>query len=84
MTILEMKVEDAAKMVISAGLVVPEYQHGLKELKDAAEHDLELDVTTPLKDELELSMPEITDKLKPAASRKRRRGKKSRSTKKNA
>ena len=35
-TILEMKVEDAAKMVISAGLVVPEYQNGLKELVDDA------------------------------------------------
>jgi uncharacterized membrane protein len=36
-TILEMKVEDAAKMVISAGLVVPEYQKELKELKQDAE-----------------------------------------------
>ena len=36
-TILEMNVEDAAKMVISAGLVVPEYQKGLKNLKSDAE-----------------------------------------------
>lgn len=35
-TILEMKVEDAAKMVISAGLVVPEYQAGLQQLVQEA------------------------------------------------
>lgn len=33
-TILEMKVEDAAKMVISAGLVVPEYQGAVSLVKD--------------------------------------------------
>ncbi len=36
-TILEMKVEDAAKMVISAGLVVPDYQKNLKELVQQGE-----------------------------------------------
>ncbi len=34
--ILEMKVEDAAKMVISAGLVVPEYQRSLKQMVEDA------------------------------------------------
>ncbi len=36
-TILEMKVEDAAKMVISAGLVVPDYQAKLETLANKAQ-----------------------------------------------
>ncbi len=39
--ILDMKVEDAAKMVISAGLVVPEYQQKLKTLAEEARPDPE-------------------------------------------
>ena len=34
--ILDMSVEEAAKMVISAGLVVPDYQDGMQELVDEA------------------------------------------------
>jgi len=34
--VLSMSVEDAAKMVISAGMVMPEYQKQLKTLADAA------------------------------------------------
>lgn len=48
-TILDMKVEDAAKMVISAGLVVPEYQEGLKNLVEEAEQGIELIEQAPEK-----------------------------------
>lgn len=42
-TILDMSVEEAAKLVISAGLVVPEYQEQLQELADKAKSDAEPD-----------------------------------------
>ena len=42
-TILDMSVEEAAKLVISAGLVVPEYQEQLQELADKAKTDAEPD-----------------------------------------
>lgn len=47
--ILDMKVEDAAKMVISAGLVVPDYQEGLNNLVEEAEQVKELTEQAPEK-----------------------------------
>lgn len=61
-TILDMKVEDAAKMVISAGLVVPEYQHELKGLAKEAGHSSELNKDTILEKTPLASAAEENDK----------------------